>query len=139
MLNGCVFNKKSILKKFDKTPTSGSDNLVTSGAIKEYVDGQDSILQDQITEVLKKFIDLPAEDGKYRLSCTTEDGETIVFWEEVEPEPVQPKYLTFSCEEPFVLSTDTGLYNDGTLEYSLDAETWEDWDGSPITSTENVI
>lgn len=139
MLNGYVFNKKSILTKFDTAPTSGSDNLVTSGSIKEFVDGQTEILQTQITEIQGKFVELPVYDGKYRLTCSVEEGEPVVYWEEIDPQPVIPKYLTFSCEEPFVLSTKNGLFNDGTLEYSLDAETWVEWDGSDITSTNNAI
>ena len=37
---GCTYNKRSILEKYDSTPTTNSNNLVTSGTVKAYVDGE---------------------------------------------------------------------------------------------------
>lgn len=41
-MEGVSFNKKSVLEKYDSTPTTGSDNLVSSGTVKTYVDTQDT-------------------------------------------------------------------------------------------------
>lgn len=44
-------------------------------------------------------------------------------------------YLTFSSPGAFTLATKNGAVNwDGILEYSTDAETWTEWDGTEIAS-----
>ena len=46
-----------------------------------------------------------------------------------------PAYLIFSSDSPFVLQADEGVSWNGTLEYSLDGNTWTTWNGSQLSGT----
>ena len=53
-----------------------------------------------------------------------------------EPEPVT--YLTFASAAPFTIAVGNDTKNwDGTLYYSTDTTTWNEWDGTIIESVEN--
>lgn len=55
-----------------------------------------------------------------------------VLWEKKPDTPTT--YLTFRAPESFALLVDTPGW-DGTMYYSTDAETWNEWDGSAVSGT----
>lgn len=66
-------------------------------------------------------------------------GDGTYFWNEVEV-PVIGPYLSFIEEnsEPFTLKTSNNFKNwNGTLYYSTDANSWTEWNGAEISSSNN--
>ena len=49
--NGIALNPKSVLEKVDSTPTTDSENLISSGGVKQYVDQKDAATNERIDTV----------------------------------------------------------------------------------------
>lgn len=51
---GSAYTSKSILEHYDTEPTTGSKNLVDSGAIKQYVDSSDALINAKVDDMISR-------------------------------------------------------------------------------------
>ena len=58
-------------------------------------------------------------------------------WTPDQPIPADEGFVTFSCESPFSVTIWDSPAWDGTVEYSIDKENWNIWDGTEVESNEN--
>lgn len=53
-MEGFSYNKRSVLEKYDSTPTANSTNLVPSGGIKTYVDTADATIDAKVDDMISR-------------------------------------------------------------------------------------
>lgn len=94
-------------------------------------------VSDAINFNLGKF-NLSEGTHKLVIRARAEDYEVSDYSNEVSYKVATdyPNYLTFSSPSEFTIGVvDSQKYWDGTLEYSTDASTWSEWDGTSAISS----
>lgn len=95
---------------------SGTDKTITIDGESYGIDA--TAIEDSVAGLETLLTELEAESG----------GD----------EPVAGNYLTFSSPSSFTLNiVDNTKYWDGTLEYSTDTNTWNEWDGTTTLSADS--